>query len=356
MKRTLASRSASICARRLLGRPASPAPRNRRPKSRTKCCCIGCSRCTASSDADDAGGSARSSTLRFHRPGQPRHHRAPATPEQCRDSCATPAVALRASPSSSGSAAPATWRRCTTRASKRAEDARACIDQFEFPDIPCEYPVVWVRAREAAQICEAHGQAPVRRARVGGRLRGQPRAAGLPLRPGPGRKPGLGGRAACARPTTRPTRPTSAGATARPTRRASAPPASQQDRGLPGRRLERAAARTPIPAGYFPECRSPLGVYDLNGNAAEHMNLPLDESQMASRGSRELGVTEMKGSWFIFDTLPGPRGLVPLARAVLARQPGDGRAAATRTTTSASAAARRSGGTRLGSVARVLLV
>jgi hypothetical protein len=31
------------------------------------------------------------------------------------------------------------------------------------------------------------------------------------------------------------------------------------------------------------------------------MNLPLDESQMASRGSRALGVTEMKGSWFIFD-------------------------------------------------------
>ena len=31
------------------------------------------------------------------------------------------------------------------------------------------------------------------------------------------------------------------------------------------------------------------------------MNLPLDESQMASRGSRELGYTEMKGSWFVFD-------------------------------------------------------
>jgi hypothetical protein len=55
------------------------------------------------------------------------------------------------------------------------------------------------------------------------------------------------------------------------------------------------------PTGAFPECKSPLGVYDQNGNAAEHMNLPLDESQLASRGSPELGVTEMKGSWFIFD-------------------------------------------------------
>ena len=52
----------------------------------------------------------------------------------------------------------------------------------------------------------------------------------------------------------------------------------------------------------FPDCRSALGVFDLHGNAAEHMNLPLDESQMTSRGSRTLGVTEMKGSWFIFDS------------------------------------------------------
>jgi hypothetical protein len=44
-------------------------------------------------------------------------------------------------------------------------------------------------------------------------------------------------------------------------------------------------------------------VYDLNGNAAEHMNLPLDASQLASLGSAELGVTEMKGSWFVFDTI-----------------------------------------------------
>ena len=32
------------------------------------------------------------------------------------------------------------------------------------------------------------------------------------------------------------------------------------------------------------------------------MNLPLNEQQMSSLGSKELGYTEMKGSWFIFDT------------------------------------------------------
>jgi hypothetical protein len=31
------------------------------------------------------------------------------------------------------------------------------------------------------------------------------------------------------------------------------------------------------------------------------MNLPLSPGEMASAGSTKLGVTEMKGSWFIFD-------------------------------------------------------
>ncbi len=56
------------------------------------------------------------------------------------------------------------------------------------------------------------------------------------------------------------------------------------------------------PTGSFPTCHSPFQVFDLNGNAAEHMNLPLAPDQMSSRGSATLGYTEMKGSWFIFDT------------------------------------------------------
>ena len=43
-------------------------------------------------------------------------------------------------------------------ATQQPEEAKACIDQFEFPDIPCVYPVVWVSAREAAEICEAMGK------------------------------------------------------------------------------------------------------------------------------------------------------------------------------------------------------
>jgi sulfatase modifying factor 1 len=30
-----------------------------------------------------------------------------------------------------------------------------CVDQFEFPNVACEFPFVWVRASEAQQICQA---------------------------------------------------------------------------------------------------------------------------------------------------------------------------------------------------------
>ncbi len=75
---------------------------------------------------------------------------------------------------------------------------------------------------------------------------------------------------------------------------------SRKSPGCQGRGWNQRGSNT-YPAGFFPDCHSNLGVYNLNGNAAEHMNLPLSESQMVSKGSRELGYTEMKGSWFIFD-------------------------------------------------------
>ena len=77
--------------------------------------------------------------------------------------------------------------------------------------------------------------------------------------------------------------------------------ASHKTPGCPGGGWNKCGSNT-YPTGDFPACHSSLGVYDLNGNAAEHMNLPLDPSQMASRGSKQLGYTEMKGSWFVFDT------------------------------------------------------
>lgn len=182
---------------------------------------------------------------------------------------------------------------------EKPEDAKACIDQFEYPDVPCEYPVVWVKAREAAEICEAEGKricdAHEWEGACAGALeppdydfehaQGSPNAAIERLRAlhnradagskswsyGPDYERGICGTG------------------------------SFKTAGCPGGGWTKCGSNT-YPTGDFPACHSSLDIYDLNGNAAEHMNLPLNESQMASRGSKELGYTEMKGSWFIFDT------------------------------------------------------
>jgi hypothetical protein len=182
---------------------------------------------------------------------------------------------------------------------EQPQDARACIDRFEFPDIPCAYPVVWVRAREAAQLCEAEGKrlcdAHEWEGACAGRLeepdyrfdlaRVRDRVAAVEsMRSAHNRTHAAG-------------KTWSYGAAYRTGVCAAS---SQKTAGCGGGEWSRCGSNT-FPAGFFPECHSASSVFDLNGNAAEHMNLPLDESQMSSRGSRTLGVTEMKGSWFIFD-------------------------------------------------------
>ena len=66
---------------------------------------------------------------------------------------------------------------------------------------------------------------------------------------------------------------------------------SQKTPGCDGGSFSKCGSNT-YPAGSFPQCVSPLGVFDLNGNAAEHMNLPLAPDEMSSAGSAKLGVTE----------------------------------------------------------------
>jgi hypothetical protein len=183
---------------------------------------------------------------------------------------------------------------------EKAENAKVCIDQFEFPDIPCAYPVVWVRAREAAEICAAMGKricdAHEWEGACAGRL--EPPDYRFDL------AQGVSPRRAVARMREAHNRvyEKSKNWSYGPEyRKGICGAASTKTPGCPGGSWTKCGSNT-YPSGYFPDCRSPLQVYDLNGNAAEHMNLPLNASQMASRGSKELGYTEMKGSWFIFDT------------------------------------------------------
>lgn len=183
---------------------------------------------------------------------------------------------------------------------ERPEDAKACIDQFEFPDIPCAYPVVWVRAKEAAELCAAEGKRLCDAHEWEGACAGRVEAPdyrfdlaqGLAPEEALRRMRAAHNRSAAAEKSWSygPQYRTGVCATA-----------SHKSPGCPGGGWKLCGSNT-YPTGDFPACHSPLQVYDLNGNAAEHMNLPLSLDEMASAGSTSLGYTEMKGSWFIFDT------------------------------------------------------
>ncbi len=181
-----------------------------------------------------------------------------------------------------------------------AEHAKACIDQFEYPDIPCVYPVVWVKAREAALVCEAEGKRMCDAHEWEGACEGELEEPDYRFDLAQGVAPNVAVermRAAHNR-LYEPTKRWSYGPEYE---RGICATGSFKTPGCPGGGWNLCGSNT-YPDGDFPACHSALDVYDLNGNAAEHMNLPLSPDQMASRGSKALGVTEMKGSWFIFDT------------------------------------------------------
>ena len=185
-------------------------------------------------------------------------------------------------------------------ATQQPEDAKACIDQFEFPDIPTVYPVVWVSAREAAQVCSIMGRRLCDAHEWEGGCAGtlEPPDYRFDLARGLSAGPAIERMRNAHNKADSPTKTWSYGPTYQ---KGTCGASSQKTPGCNGGGWAGCGSNT-FPAGDFPDCHSPLQVYDLNGNAAEHMNLPLDESQMASRGSVGLGYTEMKGSWFIFDT------------------------------------------------------
>jgi hypothetical protein len=230
--------------------------------------------------------------------GNPAITRHPVTPEECE---------AKVKQSSVNYENPAFEKICGAKymaplynpANQRPEDAKACIDQFEFPDIPCAYPVVWVKAREAAEICRSIGKRLCDAHEWEGACAGslEPPDYRFDLAKGVSPVDAIHRMKAAHNQADSAAKSWSYGPEYQ---KGICATSGQKTPGCDGGNWSGCGSNT-FPAGDFPACRSPLQVYDLNGNAAEHMNLPLNESQMSSLGSLDLGYTEMKGSWFVFD-------------------------------------------------------
>jgi formylglycine-generating enzyme len=169
-----------------------------------------------------------------------------------------------------------------------ADDANVCIDQFEFPNIPCEYPVVWVRASQAAELCEVEGKRLCDAHEWEGACAGALHTPDVDYT--------FGERRLMQEYLHNKSRELiwAYGKKADQQKCATMSHKSKEcytpDWGICGSNT--------YPTGAFPECVSSFGVYDQHGNAAEHMNLPLKAEELGKNGGT--GETEMKGSWFIF--------------------------------------------------------
>ena len=225
----------------------------------------------------------------------------PMTPEQCRQRRAEAGLTDR-DPSFEARCGHPWMAPLYDPGGQTAADAAVCIDQYEFPGMPCAYPWTQVKASEAAQICGAMGK----RLCDAHEWEGACDGALLP----PDYRWDLaasGVSTVDAVKRMRSAHNTAAGKSRRwatgeqPPAAGTCGMASFKTDGCDGGNPARCGTNT-YPTGAFPGCVSPLGVYDQHGNAAEHMNLPLSAAQLASAGTGTLGVTEMKGSWFIWET------------------------------------------------------
>ncbi len=175
-------------------------------------------------------------------------------------------------------------------AGETARDARVCIDQYEFPDIPCVYPVVHVTAREAVELCEAVGK------RICDAHEWEGACAGALREPAQEYAWGHSRTEMMQRHNASRERVWAYGPEKDHSRCATN---SEKTPGCPGGGWTQCGSNT-YPAGAFLKCASRFGVYDQHGNVAEHMNLPLEPDELSSAGNGKYGWTEMKGSWFIF--------------------------------------------------------
>jgi formylglycine-generating enzyme len=176
-------------------------------------------------------------------------------------------------------------------AGESRESAKLCIDQYEYPNIACDYPVTWVKSDQAENLCKAQGKRLCDAHEWEGACAGALHTPEVDYTFGERRlmQEYLHNKSrelVWAYGKKRDLKLCATGGSKSP--KCFAPS------------WEECGSNT-YPAGAFPECVSSFGVYDQHGNAAEHMNLPLVAAELGSRGGT--GENEMKGSWWIFQQL-----------------------------------------------------
>lgn len=172
-----------------------------------------------------------------------------------------------------------------------AESAKLCIDQYEYPNIPCEYPVTWVKSDQAENLCIAQGKRLCDAHEWEGACAGAVHA--------PETEYTFGERRIMQEYLHNKQRERVWAYGKQRDLKLCATGGSKSPKCF-SPSWEECGSNT-YPAGAFPACVSPFGVYDQHGNAAEHMNLPLVAEELGSRGGT--GENEMKGSWWIFQQL-----------------------------------------------------
>ena len=183
--------------------------------------------------------------------------------------------------------------------------AKVCIDQFEFPNLPCEYPVAWTSVSQANRICQSMGK------RLCNAFEWEGGCAGSIDMTAPYVSQGAEHNAA--REKTWAFSWRTHGADSRSVCAVFSPNDPEIDaraRGhysAIGTSVSCNPAVSPLatcgtnswPAGFKAACGSPLGVFDMHGNLAEVVSLPTGPNDVADASGR-VGVNEHKGSFFVY--------------------------------------------------------
>lgn len=151
----------------------------------------------------------------------------------------------------------------------KPDQAKACVDVFEFPNRPCELPVVWMSPSRAREVCQLEGKRLCKQDEWVLACRGNPEGADL-------QEYAYGNDLDLSACHTR------------GTRSAGCDPTSVKS-------TWKTCATDTAPAGSFPKCRSRFGVFDQHGNVAEIMQRWDPE--------RERTVTQLKGSAFFYEKI-----------------------------------------------------